>query len=142
VHSLAFAKRCTAVLVLSTLTKLMPSCGPRRNFSKLRILGYGFWGSPTIIVKFSPKIANIYNLPRSCMGTLGKTGDGEEQFLECKPPKFAEAGVYVVSVSLDGTTYLSTELELNIYKDIEITHQEPAFVDARAICNSVVSRNN
>ena len=77
-------------------------------------------------VRFTSKIYSIYNPPRSCTGTL--TGDG---IITCKPPKFAEIGIYIVSVSMDGTNSLPQTFEINIYKETVITQQYPEIIDIR-----------
>ena len=78
------------------------------------------------IVRFTAKIYSIYNPPRSCTGTL--TGDG---VITCKPPKFAEVGIYIVSLSMDGTNFLPQTFEINIYKETVITQQSPELIDVR-----------
>jgi len=41
------------------LYQAWPSEGPRRSFSKLQLLGDGFWDAPNIIVKFTFKQAQL-----------------------------------------------------------------------------------
>lgn len=56
------------------------------------------------------------------------TGEG---IITCKPPKFAEVGVYIVSITMDGINFLPQTFEINIYKETVITNQSPEIIDIR-----------
>lgn len=126
-ETFCFATSRVGVLVKTTLTKVWPTKGPKRTFSRLYIHGFGLWRADHIIVRFSSKIPSIYNPPRSCMAKLIEPG-----VIVCKPPKFAEVGIYAVEVSMDGgKEFLSQSFEILIYKEVVITQQLPSVIDLR-----------
>lgn len=67
------------------------------------------------------------------MGTY--TGSG---VITCKPPKFVETGVYIVTISMDGTSFLPQSFEINIYKDANIVKQIPAIVGQNDLKTSMI----
>jgi hypothetical protein len=120
-----------------------PTEGPRRSFSKLLLRGDGFWDSPSIIVKFTfkqsmwtsapaPRPASSSRLPappslnppRSCSGAYVDNGT-----LQCKPPKFAEPGVYSVSVSMDGANFLPDTVDIFVHQELTVQKQLPELCD-------------
>lgn len=84
------------------------------------------------MLKFTCKTYSAYNPPRSCAGRLeasqSLSGVG---VIVCKPPKFAEVGDYLVSVSMDGANFLPQQLEISVYQDVTVLSQAPALVDLR-----------
>lgn len=127
VEQFVFSRERSAILVKTTVTDISPKKGPKRTFSKLTIHGYGFWESSQIIVKFTANSYSIYNPPRSCLGKFVSSNQ-----LTCKPPKFAEIGMYTVTVSMDGgKEFLPQSYEVLIYKDMTLISQSPSIIDLR-----------
>ena len=58
--------------------------------------------------------------------------------ITCKPPKFVETGVYIVTISMDGVTFLPQSFELSIYKDANILKQFPAVIGQKDIKTSTI----
>lgn len=126
-ESFAFGKTRSVALLKTHLTHISPAKGPKRSFSALRIHGGGLWDAPNIIVKFSSHVYSIYNPPRSVLGRLVERG-----VIICKPPKFAELGLYTVSVSMDGgKVFLPDTFDVQIYKEVSVVHQSPPILDLR-----------
>ncbi len=153
VQSFAFSKLNSAVLVHTTVTKVInepmfqfansqiafiaqvsPTSGPKRTFSKLEISGFGLWDSPNIVLKFSSKVYSAYNPPRSCAGHLRPSplGDGAG-VITCHPPKFAETGDYLVSVAMDGVNFLPQLLDVAVYQEAAVLSQTPDLQDRRSV---------
>lgn len=126
-ESFCFAKSRVGILMKTTITKVWPMKGPKRTFNRLYIHGFGLWRAQQIIVKFSSQIPSIYNPPRSCMGKLLEPG-----VIVCKPPKFAEVGVYTIEVSMDGgKEFLSQTFQILVYKEVIVSQQVPTVIDLR-----------
>ena len=68
--------------------------------------------------------APVFNPPRSCSGRFQDTST-----IVCKPPKFAEAGVYSVSVSMDGVSFLDQTVEIYIHQELSVQRQLPEMLD-------------
>ena len=126
VESFALSGACSAALILTRVSSVTPTRGPKRSFSNIQIYGYGFWPSTQIVVKFSAKVVSLYNPPRSCMGRLTSPG-----VISCKPPKFAETGEYLMTLSMDGTNFLSQQIEITVYKEVTVQQLQPELLDLR-----------
>lgn len=120
VDKFAFATTQSLALVFTKALKLYPTSGPQKTFSRLEIHGCGFWPSKNIVVKFLKLSDDETSLPRSCLGKYES-----DNVISCKPPKLSDLGWYRVSLSLNGTDFLSDVLKVEINPD--------------PICNSLVS---
>ena len=49
--------------------------------------------------------------------------------IACKPPRLGEAGLYDVSVSLDGEVFARDVLAVDIYPDVSVTALAPKVLD-------------
>lgn len=126
-ETFAFGKTRVVALVKTKLSHISPTKGPKRSFSALRIHGGGLWDATNIIVKFSSLVYSIYNPPRSVLGRLV-----DRSTIICKPPKFAELGMYTVSVSMDGgKVFLPDTFDVQVYKEVNVVHQSPPILDLR-----------
>lgn len=70
------------------------------------------------------KLAAGMNPPRSCTGKFVSS-----KKIVCKPPKFAEVGIYEVSVSMNGVDFLPTTSSVIVHKDLSVTFQKPDLCD-------------
>jgi alpha-tubulin suppressor-like RCC1 family protein len=132
IETIAFAKKSSAVLIRSTLNTITPSQGPQKSMSKLRIYGYGFYQSDSIIIKFTSKHPNsTRTAPRSCLGQFISSTE-----IVCKPPKLNDHGEYHVTVSLDGKNFIPDEMPLMIYREFSIVDIIPRFIDHRVHLSS------
>lgn len=68
-----------------------------------------------------------FNPPRSCSGQCLDSGT-----IECKPPKFSEPGVYSVSISMDGLTFLRDTVEIFVHQELVVQKQAPELLDLSA----------
>ena len=80
----------------------------------------------------APKVPTSSRLPsaaalipsRSCAGIFI-----DSNTLHCKPPKFAETGVYSVSISMDGVTFLTDSVEIFVHQELTVQKQLPELFD-------------
>ena len=67
------------------------------------------------------------NPPRSCAGRYVSPG-----LVVCKPPKFADVGCYRVSISMDGSRFLSCAAHVTVHKELSVQRQAPDLFDLSA----------
>ncbi len=70
---------------------------------------------------------SLYNPPRSVTGRLTAPG-----VITCKPPKFAEIGEYLLTLSMDGVNFLPQTVDITIYKEVTVAQLSPGIIDLRA----------
>ena len=114
-------------MIFLILLKVYPLIGPQKTFSKINIIGCGFYKNTDIIIKFSNNSINQTHIaPRSCLAELMSSTN-----IVCKPPKFASLGEYNLSVCLDGSDYLIDTMNIVTYREFMIVDMLPHFYDLR-----------
>jgi hypothetical protein len=127
VTAFAFSGTQSAAVVTTVLRAIEPTVGPQKSMKRLALYGCGFWDSEDIVVRFS-NMNNPYIPARSCAGHLESDG-----VIVCKPPRLAEPGDYMVSISINGRDFAEDSRRISMYADPTINTLSPSLVDMRSI---------